>query len=84
MKTKCPLCEEGFINILEHISIKHNISTIEDYKKKVKEGEDKKNKINAFLRYSEELTKKCKEGEISGERLRELRAKWEKDNDLKW
>jgi len=84
MKTKCLLCGKEFVNILEHISIYHNISSPEEYNQQVKKEEDKKVKILAFLKYSEELMEKRRRGEISPEKLRELRAKWEMDNKLIW
>ena len=85
MKKKCFLCEKEFVNFLEHISIKHDISTIEDYELKVKEKENKKIKIQAFLEYvNKDLMEKFRRGEISPEKLRELSAKWEKDNNLIW
>jgi len=84
MKKKCPFCDKEFVNILEHISVRHNVSSIEDYEKKVKENENRKIKIKAFLDYGKELTEKLRKGEITPEKLRELRAKWEKDNNLIW
>jgi len=80
----CPFCDKEFTNILDHISIRHRISSIEDYESKVKEKEDKKIKIRAFLEYSKEVTERLRRGEISPEKLRELRDKWMKDNHLIW
>jgi len=84
MGTTCPFCDKEFTNILNHISVRHGLSSIEDYESKVKVKEDKKIKIQAFLKYLKELTEKLRKGEISPEKLRELRAKWEKDNNLIW
>ena len=84
MKTKCFLCGEEFVNILEHVSTIHEISSIEDYKGKAKQKEDRNIKIKAFLDYKEELMEKLRKGKITPEKLRELRIEWEKDNDLKW
>jgi len=84
MKEKCLLCDEEFVRLLEHLSINHNISSIGEYNQKLKEKEDKKIKIQSFLKYKEELMERYRKGEISGEKLRELRSIWERENNLSW
>ncbi len=84
MKKKCLLCDEEFVDILKHVSVRHHILSIENYEKKVKEKKDKNIKIRALFRYIKELTEKLRKGEITPEESRELRAKWEKDNNLIW
>ena len=80
----CYFCEKDVSNFLEHLSIRHEISSLEEYEIKAKEVEQKKLKIQEFLKYSDELMIKYRKGEISPESLRELRSKWEKDNNLTW
>lgn len=84
MQKMCALCKKKVFNFLEHIFINHEISSAENYLLKVKEEEDKRAKIRAFLLYTEELTVKHRAGKISDSQFRELRAKWEKDNNLVW
>lgn len=84
MRKRCLICDRDFKNILTHISVRHGISSIEEYNLRIKEREDKKIKIQEFLGYTEELMRKFRKNEISGEELRFLREKWEKDNNLKW
>ena len=82
METVCKICKKSFSNILEHISIKHHISSIEEYNMKVKEIEEKDIKIQEFLKYSREQMERFRKGEISPEQLRSNRAKWEQENNL--
>ncbi len=82
IKKKCLLCDEEFIDIVKHISIRHEISSIGEYQRKAKEAEDKKIKIQAFLKYVKELKEKLRKRDISPEQLREFKAEWEKDNNL--
>jgi hypothetical protein len=83
MKTCCLICNQEFKNILEHISIRHGVSSVEEYEKKVREKIDKDIKIKEFIEYSEKLMERFRKGEISPEKLRELRAKWEEEHNLK-
>lgn len=84
MRRMCPFCKKEFVSFLEHISLKHDILTLEGYKLEVKKQEEKNIKIQEYLKYIKELKEKFRKGEITTEQLRESRAKWEKDNNLIW
>lgn len=84
MKQKCPFCEKETADLLKHVSIYHNIKNIEEFDDKVKDTNEKKEKIKKFKEYTDSLMIQFRNNKISGEELRELRKKWEVENKLKW
>ena len=68
--TICPICESSFKDILSHISVRHNIRSIEEFNKLEIEIKEKKKKIKEFKEYTEALTLEYREGRLSGEELR--------------
>jgi hypothetical protein len=84
MKQKCPLCDKEFEDILKHISIRHNIGDLDEYKRKVKEKEEKDKKIMEWKEFLKKLDGRHKSGEINGEEYRSIRKKWEQEHNMKW
>jgi len=81
MKTTCALCEKSFNNILEHLSISHNIKSIDDYEIKSKEIDKIKRKQEAFRIFISDLNNKYSSGKINGEQYRELSKNWKWKNE---
>lgn len=76
MKQKCPYCEKEFMDILSHISIRHDIASMEEVAVQVQLMEEEENKREEFSKYVKELNDKLLNGQISGETFRNEVKRW--------
>jgi hypothetical protein len=76
--TKCELCGKNYKDILQHLSIMHDIHDLDDYNQEVAKVQNAKSDRNNFSSYVGEMQARRSKGEISAEEYRELIAKWKK------
>jgi DNA repair exonuclease SbcCD ATPase subunit len=80
MKRKCPLCNIGIVDILEHIRISHDIDSVEEFNNKITEREKRNVEQQEFQKYIQELQEMEKKGTISAEEYRQRVTEWIKQH----
>lgn len=82
MKEKCPYCEKYYNNILTHISLQHDITSLEVVAERIKFNEEEDNKKQAFSDFTKKLTDLLSRKEITGQQYRDEVQKWYREK--KW
>ncbi len=79
----CPICEKRVKDILEHLSIIHNVKSIDEAQKLVERYKEKEKLRKEFREFVEKLNQQLKKGEINGKVFREKVSKWWKEKGEK-
>jgi hypothetical protein len=80
-RVRCRLCGKFYVDLLKHISITHDIGTIDEYRVKVREIEREEEKRGRFADFVESLKVKVKKGELTWEDYRSLVKNWQHQED---
>lgn len=76
--TKCELCGAEYEDILQHLSITHGISDLDQYHQEVAKVQERKSSKIEFNAYVKDLQEQKAKGKISAKDYRDLIAKWRK------
>ncbi len=76
MKQRCLICDREFKNILKHMSIFHEVGSMEELDKIANVYKEKEKKREEWIKLTRDLEFKLKNKEITIEQFREIRDKW--------
>lgn len=76
--TECELCGKDYDDILQHLSITHDIHDSDHYNREIAKVQEKKSEKISFNTYVKELQEQKAKGKISAKDYRDLIAKWKK------
>ena len=79
-RVKCSLCGKSYVDLLKHLSITHDIGTIQEYNQKMTEIEREEAKKRRFSEYVEDLKEKVKLGKLTWEQYRNMVKQWIDEN----
>jgi len=78
----CPFCKKNVNDILKHLSIQHDIESMEQCIQEMEKLEEYKTKQIEFRKRVDELQKMQKNGDISDTEYRQLITEWSKQNKI--